>query len=365
MNPAILIPTPDPIPVHWGWFKFFLIVTFMIHILFVNIMIGTGIIAFFTRDRKEEADGLEKDISRKLTFIIAFTVNFGVAPLLFLQVLYGHFIYVSSMLMAVWWLSIIGLLIIAYYSAYYYKFRFDVSDVRRYFIGTTVMILIFIGFLFTNNMTLMLTPEAWFSYFSNPEGTLLNLSEPSLFPRFLHFMTASAAVGGLFTAIIWSLKQKKGIPGAEKNINLGMKWFTIATLIQIPVGIWFLMALPRDLTRLFMGGDILHTTIFLISLALTALTLLFGFSRKVRSAAASAVVLVFFMIIMRDMVRTAWLQPFFEPSGLEVIPQYSPMILFLVSLVAGGGVVIYVIRLASAGVQECENGFFASERSDA
>ncbi|OQY57742.1 MAG: hypothetical protein B6245_15415 [Desulfobacteraceae bacterium 4572_88] len=216
MEPSILIPTPDPIPVPWGWFKFFLLSTFMAHILLMNVMVGTGIIVFFShlrKDSQKHLEPLERDISKKLTFIIAFAVNFGVAPLLFLQVLYGHFVYVSSMLMGVYWLSIFVLLIIAYYSAYYYKLRFDaLRTARIYLIGMAVLILLVIGFFFTNNMTLMLTPETWTRYFENPEGTLLNLSDSTLFPRFLHFMTASVAIGGLFIAITWSLKEKKRNP---------------------------------------------------------------------------------------------------------------------------------------------------------
>ncbi|QTA91155.1 hypothetical protein [Desulfonema magnum] len=357
MDASILVPAPDAIPVPWGWFKFFLILTFMLHILFMNIMVGGGFIAFFNylkRDSGISTDSLERDMSRKLTFIIAFTVNFGVAPLLFLQVLYGHFMYVSSLLMGVWWLSVVGLLIIAYYSAYFYKFKFDAKagGTRGYFIGATVLILLFVGFLFTNNMSMMLTPASWVSYFQNPHGTLLNLSEPSLFPRFLHFMTASVAIGGLFIAIIWSLKQKKGVAFAKENADQGMKWFTSATMIQIVIGFWFLVSLPGDIMQLFMGKSVIHTTIFLISLALTALTLVFGIYRKVRASVVSVLVLVFSMIMMRDMVRTAYLKPFFEVSELNVIPDYSPLILFLVSLAAGISVVIYVIRLAIKSEQK-------------
>jgi len=356
MEPSILIPTPDSIPVHWGWFKVFLIITFMIHIILVNIMIGGGIIAFFQsffKSRfgrkkyctKNNSDLLEKDMSEKLTFIIAFAVNFGVAPLLFLQVLYGHFIYISSQLMAVYWLSIIGLLIIAYYSAYYYKFNFDTLNNRVCFIGAALLILLFIGFLFTNNMTLMMTPGRWISYFDNPGGTFLNLSEPTLLPRFFHFMTASAAIGGLFIAIIWRLKQKKGVPGAKENIELGMKWFIHATLLQIVVGFWFQMSLPKNIMMLFMGESRLHTMIFLISLVVAVLVLFFSIRRNVWLSAGSVLTLLFLMIIMRDMVRTAYLKPFFELSDLTVFHQYSPLIFFLISLVLGITLIIYMIRL--------------------
>lgn len=349
MEPSVLIPTPDPIPVPWGWFKFFLLSTFMAHILFMNVMVGTGIIAFFShlkKDSQKHLEPLERDISKKLTFIIAFTVNFGVAPLLFLQVLYGHFVYVSSMLMGVYWLSIFVLLIVAYYSAYYYKLRFDsIRTARAYLIGMAVLILLVIGFFFTNNMTLMLTPETWTRYFENPEGTLLNLSDPTLFPRFLHFMTASVAIGGLFIAITWSLKGRKGVPGSQENVDQGMKWFTLATAVQIVIGVWFLFSLPGDIRSLFLGGDQFHTSLLMVSVGLLALTLIFGVYRHVGSATASTLGLVLIMVIMRDSVRAAYLRPFFEVSQLPVLHQYSPMIFFLAALVAGIGIVAYVIRL--------------------
>ena len=43
MNPSDLIPVPDAIPVHWGWLNFFLIFTFMLHMLCMNSMLGLGI----------------------------------------------------------------------------------------------------------------------------------------------------------------------------------------------------------------------------------------------------------------------------------------------------------------------------------
>ena len=57
---------------------------------------------------------------------MAFAVNFGVAPLLFVQVLYGHLFYTSSILVAVFRLAVIPLLIVAYYALYLHGFRFGV-----------------------------------------------------------------------------------------------------------------------------------------------------------------------------------------------------------------------------------------------
>ena len=45
MEYAYLVSSPDPIPVPWMWIQVLLIATFVIHLLFMNAMLGTGIIA--------------------------------------------------------------------------------------------------------------------------------------------------------------------------------------------------------------------------------------------------------------------------------------------------------------------------------
>ncbi|MCK4501826.1 MAG: hypothetical protein KAU22_02250, partial [Desulfuromonadales bacterium] len=157
MDPAALIPTPDAIPVPWGWFYVLLMLTFLLHVLVMNAMLGGGIIALISAFRSDKQSTLlGKEIGYKWPYTIAFAVNLGVAPLLFVQVLYGQFIYSSTVLMAVWWFSIFGLLILAYYAAYIYDFKFDaLGGLRIFMVGFSVLILLFIAFMFSNNMTLM------------------------------------------------------------------------------------------------------------------------------------------------------------------------------------------------------------------
>ncbi|MBU1181236.1 MAG: hypothetical protein KKF00_03550, partial [Proteobacteria bacterium] len=289
----------------------------------------------------------QKEISQKNTFIIAFTINFGVAPLLFLQVLYGNFFYTSSILMAVYWLSIIVLLITAYYAAYIYKFNFDrLTLARKYAAGLSALLLLVTAFFFTNNMTLMLVPGSWTRYFTNPSGTILNLSEPTLFPRFFHFVIASIAVSGLFIAITWQRKKKNGVSHSDINITRGMKYFIYATLVQFCVGIWFLISLPRDIMLLFLGGDMVHSAVFLAGLFAGIAALVFGFIKKVWPAAWATIISIIFMVVVRDMVRTAYLKPYFAIEKLKTIYQYSPMIMFLAALTIGTVIIIYIIRCA-------------------
>ncbi|MCW9049833.1 MAG: hypothetical protein OQK50_05830 [Deltaproteobacteria bacterium] len=348
MNPATLIPTPDAIPVPWGWFYILLMLTFLLHILVMNAMLGGGIIALISSFRGGEQNTLlSKEFGYKWPYTIAFAVNMGVAPLLFVQVLYGQFIYSSSILMAVWWFSIFGLLILAYYAAYIYDFKFEaLGSLRIFVLEFSVLILLFVGFLFSNNMTLMLQPEKWQAYFTGGSGTLLNLSDPSLIPRYLHFVVGSVAVAGLFLALVGHYRFTKSSVDRDALISKGMGYFTYATVIQIFIGIWFLIALPKNIMMVFMGGSGYGTILLLIGIVLAFAALYFGYKQQVAMASVITLITLVIMIFMRDLVRIAYLKPYFQLSDLTVQPEYSPMIFFLVVFAIGLALIGYMLKLA-------------------
>ena len=354
MNPSNLIPLPDAIPVHWGWLNFFLMLTFMLHILCMNTMLGIGIIALFNSfSKKPEAVSTSRQVSTKLPYTIAFTVNMGVAPLLFIQVLYGQFIYTSSLLMAVYWISIVLIMLVAYYSAYLYDFKFDAFGTRRsLFIAVTVILLLTVGFFFSNNMTLMVMPDKWTSYFDNPRGTLLNLSEPTLIPRYLHIVVSAIAVGGLFLAVLWRIKEHRSGTSYLHHIRQSMRWFNYATLSQFIIGSWFLMRLPENISTLFMGSHTYATLLFVIALIGTVVSLIFGFKHRIWPCVGATVVTIAIMVLMRDQLRLAYLKAYFHPSMLKTTPQYGPLLLFLIALVVGMLVIGLMLRLALQNKQE-------------
>ncbi len=346
MNPSQLLPTTDPISVPWFLFEALGILTFVLHLLFMNAMFGGSIIALFSIGKDKQGwHPIAKSLSTKLPSMVALTVNLGVAPLLFVQVIYGHLLYTSTVLMAAYWLSIVVLGISAYYLLYYYDFKYDALGGKRTLVlGLAVALLVAISFIFSNAMTLMELPEAWKGYFANPSGTLLNLSDPTLLPRYLHFVIAAIAVGGLFVALLGYLNNRKGEDG-ELFITIGLKWFNTMTLVQFVVGSWFLVSLKREVMLSFMGKNIVNTSVFMVSLLLTLASLHAGFTRRVLQAVGTTVANVALMAIVRAMVRWEYLAPYFHPSSLTLKPEYSPFILFVVSLLLGLLVVAYMVNL--------------------
>jgi len=333
MDPATLVPIADSLQVNWLWFQVLLVATTFLHLVAMNIMLGSGIVAFIA----PIAGGagmrpLSREIAGTLPYSIAFTINFGVAPLLFLQNLYGPFFYTSTVLMAVFWLSIFLFLIISYYSVYLFNLRYDQTGHNSFLLGTVVALLLLVGFVFTNNISLMQRPDSWLSYFQNRSGTLLALDDIALIPRYLHFMLASASMGGLAIALYYEFKRRRGELGVEQWINYGCNWFSISSLFNFMIGFWFLSKLygtvvnPSDLSSKFFF-------VFLIgAIVSVAFAVIHAQTKRVYSAFGWMLSTIFFMTIAREIVRNSYLREYVNLTELPVASQYSPLVVFLIVL---------------------------------
>lgn len=358
MDATALVPTPDTIPASWGVFEFLDIFTLIIHFLLINIVVGGTLLLFYQhfirRTTPDDTTWFGPPFVKKIPSLIALGVTFGVAPLLFLQVLYGHLIYTSSILMALFWILIIPFLILAYYSAYIVARSKDRrSRISKIALVVMTLIVLYIPFMFVNNMTLMLQPERWTGYFDQRNGTLLNLSDPTVIPRYLHFLAASVAIAALFGAVYWWWKSRKDkSEAAAGHIQSGLRVFALATAVQMIAGFWLLLALPRDVTLLFTGDNMLYTGFLFIGVVLATLSLVFGLLGKLLPTFIHLFLTLVVMVVIRAFLRSAYLQSFFSVESLEVAPQTSVMILFFIVFVIGLFSVAYMLKLAFGNKQE-------------
>ncbi len=350
--PEVLIPQPDTLQVSWGWFQVLLTLTFVIHVLMMNAMFGGGVVALIGGLRKQGPGALAaREAATKVPTLIALAVNAGVAPLLFLQVLYGHLFYTSSIVMASWWLLMIPILILGYYAAYLVVFRYD-RGYRPVLAALVVVLLAVIAFFWTNNNTLALAPARWAAWFDDPRGTFLNWSEPTLWPRWLHMIIGAVAVGGLFVALLHDGKVRRGDRDALAARDWALRFFTHGSLAAMAAGLWWLIALPRDVMLLFMGGSPLASALLILGIGAGVYAVVAAFQKKVRAATILLVVTVVLMASIREVVRFGYLDGVFHPRELVVVPQLSPLVLFLIVFVAGLACVGYMLKLAARAGRE-------------
>ncbi len=351
MNPAALLPTPDAIPVAWGWFQGLLLLTFVVHLLLMNAMFGSACIGLISHClRKDAAGPCSEPVARTLPFVIAFTVNFGVAPLLFVQVLYGHLIYASSILMAASWLMVIGLLIAAYTLAYLLKYQYSrLGWVKVPILLGMVLLFAGIAFVFVTNIGLMQAPATWGRYFDEPRGLLLNLGDPMHLPRYLHFVLASLAVGGLAIAGYFHWQQQRGEWSGVAWVRRGCRWFSFATMANMLIGLWFLFSLPQGTLDLSTANGQWLVGLIGVGFLLSLPAIHAGLAGRVVPAICWTLATVAVMVVARDLLRRIVLAPWFSPDQLKLQSEVMPLVLFLIVFVFGLGLIAWMVSFTRRG----------------
>ncbi len=336
-----IIPTADTIPVHWLWFQVLLVFTFFIHMILMNFLLGGSLLTLWDLLTGK----LEKRTSGSIPTLVALTVNFGVPPLLFVQVLYGHFFYSSSVMMGVPWILVIPILILAYYGAYIFVKQTDKAPIlSKGALIFTSLSLLYISFVFVNNNTLAIQPDRWGIYFEDPGGWNLNLGEPTLWSRYLHFLLAALAIGALGRAVAYHFS-KMDEEEKESQIKRNLKIFGWITVIQFAVGSWFWLTMPETVWKTFMGGSFFATSMMVAGWLLALLILHSAFTGRLVTAMILGGLEVLVMVIVRDLARGAYLKELFRPSQLENVGEQSPLIAFLLIFVVGLFAIYYMIRL--------------------
>lgn len=371
----IILADADPIalPAAVWLLQFLLLFTFILHLFFMSAVLGGGPVWLWANWRarrlarsqgpkSRESEGpkvggsespyetLARVVGRALPVATAFAITTGVAPLLFTQLVYGQLFYTSSVLMAWPWLAMVALLLAGYY-ANYGIFSSRPAGVRALSLGVvSALLFAVVGFLFTNNMTLMLRPEQHAPmYLASRAGLHTNMSDAWVWPRFAHMFVGSLAVTGLVVAWIARLRRRLDAATAAWIEHYGKRLFMGATLVEFVVGVGFFVALPRPVKDVFLGGRT-PDALLVVAGAAFALAGIAIVRRSLLVGSCATVVAIVDMAIVRHRVRTLLLEPYFQPDSLPVAPQTAVFALFALLLLAGLATVAWMIwKFVKAG----------------
>ncbi len=359
---TVIIPHPDPLPLSAppGLVWFLLLLTFFLHLLPMNFILGGSIIsALLGRKKDLPREELRSFLAKAMPPMVAAAVSFGVAPLLLTQVLFGRLLFSSSVLMAWYWFSVIPILILAYYGTYLVAFKGQgLGRARPWVTGLIALLFLAISFIYTNNMSLMISPQRFAElHGASAGGTGLNLADPTLVPRWLHMVFGALAVAGLVIAIFGARRMSANPESGRFAVRLGSHWFMGASVINIATGCWWLVALPRETMLLFMGRSPaasaalgLGTVLVLGALVVIQETrkgnapmkpLLFG------SGLAAAGLVA--MILARDQIRRGALAAAGYEIPAWVEPRWGQLTVFLLLLVGAAATIIWMVRKLAQG----------------
>jgi len=212
--------------------------------------------------------------------------------------------------------------------------------------GISVLLMLAVGFIFTNSLLIMTDPKVWPAYFDRPAGTLIHFGEPNLIPRYLHFVVSSVAMGGLAVGLLGWWRTRKGDSEGGATMTRGLRIYAFSTLFNFVVGALYLGTLPNQVLAKAAFENTPALVVFLISIATALCSVLYGMGDRPWHTAVTAVATIFFMVLFRYAVQSAYLETYLATVKPEVIHQLGPLALFIVALIGGTLIVVYLLKLA-------------------
>lgn len=375
MEPEMLIDAASrpglPAPL---WFiQLFKVLGFTLHMVPMHLWyagLATAVLFHLGGDHRRR---FASRLIAQMPVIIAFGINFGIVPLLFTQLAYYKVFYPATILMAWFWLAIIGLLTAAYYGVYVYASGLReggvLTPLKRAAGWGAALLFILIGFLFANGLSLMghvdRWPPLWLDHGTGGAalGTALNLADPTLWPRWL-LMFALA----LTTTAVWMLVDLAWFARKESEdykrwaYGAAPKLYTVGMVGFAAAGSWYVFGTwPPGLKDALFGGwtaALAITTSVAPGLPWVLIVAAWLSSRGGRQGppgrlpvsliAVAQLGVLAVNAISRQVVQNLNLkgfgqQKFFDVSAQPVHVQWSPLLVFLALFVAGLGVIGWMI----------------------
>ena len=368
LNSAFPAVDPIPLPAPIWLLKLLHIVTLSLHFVAVEMLIGGLLLAVILSlfGRGSNAHVAARALARRLTVVMTYVINLGVPPLLFAQVLYGRALYTSSVLIGLYWISLIGILMLTYWLLYRFSARLDAGK-SAWWVGLTAWLLAgFVAQMLSTNMTLMLRPEAWRAmYAASGAGAYLPTGDATMLPRWLLMMTGGLFIGGLWMVYLAS---RSTLTADEKKLMAGVGGKVAAAfgVVYLAAGLWAAGVQP-DVVRAGLHTHALYKFAGFAGygwLVLVVVAVLLGAAAgfgKVASglvawaALLAAVLIEICLVVYRDGVRDlTLLSKGYDVWDRVVVTNWSVVGLFLLLFVAGLGVIGWLVSVVGRAQQTME-----------
>jgi len=331
MNPIEYSSLPAPL-----WLITILhILTLTLHLLAMNVVVGGIVIGLFGRFTNRWQHPSVTQLTKLLPTVMAATVTLGVAPLLFVQLVYGRLIYSASIISGWYWLMIFVAAIIGYYCLYAVAFGKKNKGRAGLYLGSALVCFLYISYVYSSVFSLSERPDLQaILYAANQSGLILNSDIGSYLFRWLHVIAGAVTVGGFFVAVLGRHN--------EEASAAGKRFFLWGMIIATVLGIVYLMTFGEYLLPYMRSAAVWW---MLVSALLSLGSIHFLFKRRFVVSGIMLFVSVLGMVINRYIVRLLRLEGHFDPCKLAVDSQWSALAVFLVCFVLAVVLIVYMLRL--------------------
>ncbi|WP_319558292.1 hypothetical protein [Thiomicrorhabdus sp.] len=339
---------PAGIPSHPVVFQVLMVFTWVFHMLFVNITLGSALLSLYAFQHRQNRhwNQLSQGMTKAAKVSVSMLIVLGVAPLLFTQVIYDPQWYSSNVLSAAWAIGFIFTLILGYSSwfVFYFKNHDGVKSSAIWWGIFGLAMFVLDGFIMHVLSYQALLPEQWLSWYSadgqaDMSGTGLHAYQPG---RFLFFMAMSITVLGAFLsayAHYYKVREDKEHHYLTFVNRLGRKFTFAGLLMQSVTFVWWLFDLPEHLQALqspLSWGILLFMAVFA--------AIIKGKQSREMPASYFSLAMAFGLIaligIFREALRIHYMLPFdYDITDYKVMEDIPSTALFFMTLIGVGGLV--------------------------
>ncbi len=184
------------------------VLTLVVHVLFMNyVFAGCGylaVVSLLPGAGGARAQGSVAVLLRDwMPFVLSAAITAGVAPLLFIQILYPHSFHSANLLLFHRWMAILPVLTTGFYLLYLFKSE-TIDDWPPWALGAVGVgafaAVAFTGYSWTENHLLSLDAQRWTSFYADQRWFYWS---PVLLPRLGTWLVGS--IPTLVTAVGWQL----------------------------------------------------------------------------------------------------------------------------------------------------------------
>jgi len=217
VNPEALLSMRDPLgaPIHPLPIQILLVVTYVLHIFFVTAAIGSLAVGLYGLSRSEENwKRLAQVAVRLATQATGLGITMGIAPLLFVQVIYDPAWYAATTVMGLWTTLFIPTVALGYLFLYILYLRGNIAGVGY----VSLLLLLLAGWIMHNLSSFGLYPSRWVEWYAPggvPDTRGVAFHGYNL-PRFgaLLFGQAALSLGVMLLLFAWYFRRREDVPQA-------------------------------------------------------------------------------------------------------------------------------------------------------
>jgi len=343
----------EAIPAPFWFVQFFKVVGFTLHMIPMGVWFaGLPIVILCAIWNGKHSRFFARRMSSQLPVMMALGINFGIVPLLFLQTTYYKAFYTATIITAWWWIAIVPIVIIGYYSIYIAAYS---GEIRNRMILCSILAslcLASIAVLMTNGLSLMVSSEQWgdkiaeASYYGAVLGTANNFSDTVIWLRLVTMFGI-----GLITAGIWATFDSHFlVRSTAKNVPENYRqWTTTLALLLTCTGVVILTgteyAVKTDFSPALAVAYPFFGWVLLLACAVFVVLLL---AKTVSAKFVGVAALLHFLTlagfaVIRQIGQNNGMATFIEVSQQPEKVQWDPLIAFLVCFLIGLGVITWMV----------------------